>query len=70
MDGTIVVIDPGLTLASGARHLADTLAFLPAGTHQLALDVNDGHTIPESNYANNHFALTYQLTGKCPRSSP
>jgi hypothetical protein len=63
--GAPVSIQSGLSLAAGASQTVHTQAYLPMGVHQLSLDVDDGNVIPESNEANNHFAIKYQLTGKC-----
>ena len=67
VDGSIVSVQTLLTLAAGASQTIHTQAYLPAGVHQLTLDINDLHTIAESNFANNHFAMKYQLTGRCAR---
>jgi|GEM_PF-2793490 len=62
---TPVSIQTTPSLAAGASQAIQTQAYLPIGVHALTLDVNDGHLVTESNYANNHFAIKYQLTGKC-----
>jgi CARDB len=63
--GAPVSIQSALSLAAGASQTIHTQAYLPMGVHQLSLDIDDGNVIPESNEANNHFAIKYQLTGKC-----
>jgi CARDB len=65
VDGNPVSIQTALSQAAGTSRTILTQAYLPKGVHQLTLDVDDGNVIPESNEANNHFAIKYQLTGKC-----
>jgi hypothetical protein len=66
--GAPVSIQSGLSLAAGASQTVHTQAYLPAGVHQLSLDIDDGNVIAESNEANNHFAMKYQLVDpRCRR---
>jgi len=62
--GAPVSIQSGLSLAAGASQVIHTQAYLPSGVHQLSLDIDDGNLIAESNEANNHFAMKYQLVDK------
>lgn len=59
--GAPVSIQSALSLAAGGTQVIHTQAYLPPGVHQLSLDIDDGNAIAESNEANNHFAMKYQL---------
>jgi hypothetical protein len=62
--GAPVSIQSSLSLVAGGTQTIHTQAYLPSGVHQLSLDIDDGNVIAESNEANNHFAMKYQLVDK------
>ena len=66
--GAPVSIQSSLSLVAGGTQTIHTQAYLPSGVHQLSLDIDDGNVIAESNEANNHFAMKYQLVDpRCRR---
>jgi len=68
VDGATVSIQSALSQAASTHRVIMTQAYLPLGVHTLTLDIDDGNAVTESNEANNHFAMKYQLTGDCKKN--